>query len=204
VGVSPSECTASNSVITHTPSKRTTTFGEVAEAAAKLEAPKEVPLKDPKNWKVVGKSVKRLDNATKVNGKTVYGMDLKLPGMLNAAIRECPVFGGKLKSFDANKIAGMKGVKKVVPVGDNAVAVVADTWWQAKTALGELPIVWDEGPNAKVSSADIAATLKAGLDADQAFVGNQAGDAKAALAGAAKKIEPSTRTRSRTTRAWRR
>jgi isoquinoline 1-oxidoreductase beta subunit len=187
--VSPSECTASNSVITHTPSKRTTTFGEVAEAAAKLEAPKEVPLKDPKNWKVVGKSVKRLDNATKVNGKTVYGMDLKLPGMLNAAIRECPVFGGKLKSFDANKIAGMKGVKKVVPVGDNAVAVVADTWWQAKTALGELPIVWDEGPNAKVSSADIAATLKAGLDADQAFVGNQAGDAKAALAGAAKKIE---------------
>jgi isoquinoline 1-oxidoreductase subunit beta len=188
-GVSPSECTASNSVITHTPSKRTTTFGAVAEAAAKLEAPKEVPLKDPKNWKVVGKSVKRLDNATKVNGQTVYGMDLKLPGMLNAAIRECPVFGGKLKSFDANKIAGMKGVKKVVAVGDNAVAVVADTWWQAKTALGELPIVWDEGPNAKVSSADIAATLKAGLDADQAFVGNQAGDVKAALAGAAKKIE---------------
>ncbi|HTN28825.1 MAG TPA: molybdopterin cofactor-binding domain-containing protein [Burkholderiales bacterium] len=188
-GVPAAECTASNSVITHTPSKRTTTFGAVAEAAAKLEAPKEVPLKDPKNWKVVGKSVKRLDNATKVNGKTVYGMDLKLPGMLNAAIRECPVFGGKLKSFDANKIAGMKGVKKVVPVGDNAVAVVADTWWQAKTALGELPIVWDEGPNAKVSSADIAATLKAGLDADQAFVGNQAGDAKAALAGAAKKIE---------------
>jgi isoquinoline 1-oxidoreductase subunit beta len=188
-GVSPSECTASNSVITHTPSKRTTTFGAVAEAAAKLEAPKEVPLKDPKNWKVVGKSVKRLDNATKVNGQTVYGMDLKLPGMLNAAIRECPVFGGKLKSFDANKIAGMKGVKKVVAVGDNAVAVVADTWWQAKTALGDLPIVWDEGPNAKVSSADIAATLKAGLDADQAFVGNQAGDVKAALAGAAKKIE---------------
>ena len=188
-GVSPSECTASNSVITHTPTKRTVTFGEVAEAAAKLEPPKEVPLKDPKNWKVAGKPVKRLDNATKVNGQTVYGMDIKLPGMLNAAIKECPVFGGKLKSFDANKVAGMKGVKKVVAVSDNAVAVVADTWWHAKVALGELPIVWDEGANAKISSADIAATLKAGLDADQAFVGNQAGDVKAALAGAAKKIE---------------
>src|SRR5436190_1815129 len=187
--VPASECTASNSVITHTPSKRTVTFGAVAEAAARLEQPKEVPLKDPKSWKVVGQPVKRLDNAGKVNGKTVYGMDIKLPGMLNAAIRECPVFGGKLKSFDANKVAGMKGVKKVVAVGDNAVAVVADTWWQAKVALGELPIVWDEGANAKVSSADIAATLKAGLDADQAFVGNQAGDIKAALGGAAKKIE---------------
>src|SRR5947207_816911 len=99
--VPASECTASNSVITHTPSKRTVTFGAVAEAAARLEQPKEVPLKDPKSWKVVGQPVKRLDNAGKVNGKTVYGMDIKLPGMLNAAIRECPVFGGKLKSFDA-------------------------------------------------------------------------------------------------------
>ena len=109
--------------------------------------------------------------------------------MLNAAIKDCPVFGGKVKSFDAAKVKGMKGVQKVVPVGERRVAVVADTWWQAKTALDALPVVWDEGANAKVTSASIAELLKAGLDAEQAFVGNQNGDAKAALAGAAKKVE---------------
>ncbi|HEX5129232.1 MAG TPA: molybdopterin cofactor-binding domain-containing protein, partial [Usitatibacter sp.] len=188
-GVPVSECTVEKSVITHGPSKRKTTFGKVAEAAAKLEPPKDIKLKDPKQWKVIGKPVKRLDTLDKVTGKQVYGFDLKLPGMLNAAIKECPVFGGKVKSFDAARVANMAGVKKVVPVGTSAVAVVADTWWQAKTALDKLPIEWDEGPNAKVSSASIAEMLKAGLDADQAFVGNQAGDAKAALASAAKKIE---------------
>jgi isoquinoline 1-oxidoreductase beta subunit len=188
-GVPVSECSAANSIITHKPSGRTTTFGKVAEAAAKLTPPKDVALKDPKTWKIAGKSVKRLDTIDKVTGKQVYGFDLKLPGMLNAAIIESPVFGGKVKSFDAAKVTGMKGVRRVLPVGDTAVAVVADTWWQAKTALDALPIVWDAGANAKVSSATIAEMLKAGLDAPQAFVGNQNGDAKAALAGAAKKIE---------------
>ncbi|MEA3194553.1 MAG: isoquinoline 1-oxidoreductase subunit beta [Betaproteobacteria bacterium] len=187
--VPAAECTASNSVITHGPSKRKVRYGQVAEAAARLEVPKEVKLKDPKDWKIVGKPVKRLDTRDKVNGKMVYGIDVKLPGMLNAAIKECPVFGGKVKSFDAAKVEGMKGVKKVVKVGDNAVAVVADSWWIAKTALDALPIVWDEGDNAKVSSATIAEQLKAGLDAEQAFVGNQNGNAKEALAGAAKKVE---------------
>jgi isoquinoline 1-oxidoreductase beta subunit len=185
-----SECTASNSVITHTPSGRKTTYGKVAEAAAKLPQPTEVPLKDPKTWKIAGKPVKRLDTAKKVNGTMEYGIDVKLPGMLNAAIKDCPVFGGKVKSFDPNQVSGMTGVKKVVQVGDTGVAVIADTWWNAKTALEALSITWDEGPNAKVSSADIAATLKEGLDAEQTFVGNKAGgDVKQALAGAAKKIE---------------
>jgi isoquinoline 1-oxidoreductase beta subunit len=187
--VPASECVASNSVITHQKSGRKTTYGKVAEAAAKLEPPKDVALKDPKTWKVAGKPVKRLDTADKVNGKQVYGADLKLPGMLNATIKECPVFGGKVKSFDAAKVANMKGVKKVVQVGDTAVAVVADTWWHAKVALDALPIVWDEGENAKVSSETIAGILKAGLDAEQAFVGIKNGDAKAALGGATKKIE---------------
>jgi isoquinoline 1-oxidoreductase beta subunit len=187
--VPAAECSASNSVITHTASGRKTTYGKVAEAAARLEAPKDVKLKDPKDWKIAGKSIKRLDTLDKVTGKQVYGFDLKLPGMLNAAIKECPVFGGKVKSFDAAKVSGMKGVQKVLQVGDTAVAVVADTWWHAKTALDALPIVFDEGPNAKVSSASIAEILKAGLDAEQAFVGNRNGEAKAALAGAAKKIE---------------
>jgi isoquinoline 1-oxidoreductase beta subunit len=184
-----SEVSAENSVITHKPSGRKTSYGKVAEAAAKLEPPKEVKLKDPKDWKIAGKPLKRLDTADKVTGKQVYGADLKMPGMLNAAIKESPVFGGKVKSFDAAKVQGMPGVKKVVQVGETGVAVVADTWWQAKTALDALPIVWDEGPNAKVSSASIAEWLKAGLDAEQAFVGNENGNAKQALAGAAKKVE---------------
>ena len=187
--VPASECSAANSVITHKPSGRTTTYGKVAEAAAKLTPPANVMLKDPKDWTLIGKSVKRLDTMPKVTGAQVYGFDLKLPGMLNAAIKDCPVFGGKVKSFEAARVTGMPGVKHVVRVGDSAVAVVADTWWRAKTALDALPIVWDEGPNAQVSSATIADVLKAGLDADQAFVNNKNGDAKAAIAGAAKKVE---------------
>jgi isoquinoline 1-oxidoreductase subunit beta len=187
--VPASECSAANSVITHKPSGRTTTYGKVAMAAAKLEPPKEAKLKDPKDWQIAGKPLKRLDTPDKVTGKQVYSMDVKLPGMLSAAIKESPVFGGKLKSFDAAKVAGMPGVKKVVQSGDAAVAVVADTWWQAKTALEALPIVWDDGPNAKVSSTSIAEMLRAGLDAPEAFVGNQQGDAKDAIAKAAKKVE---------------
>src|SRR6202140_3599914 len=169
------ECTAANSVITHTPSGPTTTYGKVAEAAAKLPPPTDVKLKDPKDWKLVGKGLKRLDTPDKVTGAMGYGIDVKLPGMLNAAIKDCPVTGGKLKSYYEAKIAGMKGVKKVVKVGDTAVAVVADTWWHAKTALEALPIVWDEGDNAKVSSASIAAWLKEGLDSGPAYVGNENG-----------------------------
>jgi isoquinoline 1-oxidoreductase beta subunit len=187
--VPASEVSASNGVITHTPSGRTTTYGKVAEAAAKLEPPTEVKLKDPKDWKIAGKPLKRLDTADKLTGKQLYSMDVKLPGMLSAAVKESPVFGGKLKSFDAAKVMNMPGVKKVVQSSDAAIAVVADTWWQAKTALEALPIVWDEGPNAKVSSATIADQLKAGLDAEKTFVGNQQGDVKAAIADAAKRIE---------------
>src|SRR5262249_1710049 len=188
------EVSAANGVITHTPSGRTTTYGKVAEAAAKIEPPKEVKLKDPKDWKIAGKGVKRLDTADKLTGKLVYGIDLKLPGMLSAAIKDCPVFGGKVKSFDAAKVIGMPGGKKVVQVGETGVAVVADTWWQAKSALDGLPLVWDEGPNAKVSSATLADFLKTGLDADFAFVGNQTPHVKdaiagAATAGAAKRVE---------------
>ncbi len=188
-GVAPASCTVANSVITHAASGRTTTFGRVAEAAARLTPPAEVPLKDPKDWKLIGKPVARLDTAAKLNGSQVYGSDLKLPGLLNAAIQDCPVFGGRLVSFDAAAVMGRKGVKKVVRVGDSAVAVVAETWWQAKTALDALPVVWDEGPHAKVSSASVAAWLKEGLDAPGAVVGNSNGDAKAAIAGAAKRIE---------------
>ena len=185
------ELAVSDGVITHAASNRSTTYGKVAAAAAKLEAPdpKGVTLKDPKDWKVAGKPLKRLDTADKLNGAKVYAIDIKLPGMLNAAIKDCPVYGGKLKSYDEAKIAGLPGVRRVVKVKDSAVAVVADTWWQAKTALDALPIVWEEGDNAKVSSASIAEHLKEGLTASATNGERQNGDAPGAIAGAAKKVE---------------
>lgn len=189
--VPASECTAANSFITHTPSGRKTSFGKVVNAAVKITPPdpKSITLKDPKNWKIAGKPVKRLDTMNKLTGAQKYSVDTQLPGMLNAAIKACPVRGGKVVSFDASKVKGMKGVKNIVQVGATAVAVVADTWWHAKKALDALPVTWDEGPGAKVSSATIAAMLKEGLDAETPLVGNRTGDINAALAGAAKKVE---------------
>jgi isoquinoline 1-oxidoreductase subunit beta len=187
--VPAAECRVARGVVTHTPTGRTLRYGQVAEAAGRLTAPADVALKNPKDWKLVGQRLARLDTVDKTNGRQIYGADLKLPGLLNAAIVDCPVFGGKVKSFDAAAIAGRPGVKKVVKVGDSAVAVVADTWWRAKTALAALPIVWDEGLNAQHDSTAYAQVLKAALDAPEAAVGNSNGDVKAALAGAVRKIE---------------
>ncbi len=189
--VQPGDCTVAKGIITHTPSGRKTSYGKVAAAAGKLTAPNAntIQLKDPKDWKLVGKRLARLDTADKVTGKQIYASDIVLPGMLNAAIRECPVFGGKVKSFDAATIEKRPGVKKVLRVGDSAVAVVADTWWRAHSALAALDIVWDNGGNDKVSSQSIAAILKAGLDAPEGAIGNANGDARRAIASSARKIE---------------
>ena len=188
--VPASECVAKDSVITHTPSGRKTTFGKVSVAAAQLEVPKEITLKDPKEWTLIGKSVNRIDGvADKVTGKQIYAIDLKMPGMLVATIKESPVFGGKVKSYDATKASSMKGVKKVVQVGDSAIAVVADTFWQAKTGLDAVNITWDNGANGDVSSASIKKMLEEGLTANDAFVGNSNGDAKEAISKASKTIE---------------
>ena len=187
--VPSAECSVSKSVVTHKASGRSTTYGKVAEAAAKLEPPKDVKLKDPKDWTIVGQPLKRLDTYDKLIGKQLYGIDIKMPGMLIATIKDSPVRTGKIKSFDAAKVAGMAGVKNVVQVGDSGVAVVADSYWHAHTAMEALPIVWDPGEAGKVSSAAIAEFLKGGLDTEQAFVGNKAGDAKPAIAGAVRKIE---------------
>jgi isoquinoline 1-oxidoreductase subunit beta len=190
-GVPASECSAANGIVTHAASGRSTSYGKVAEAAAKVAPPdpKTIKLKDVKDWKIAGKPLKRLDTYDKLIGKQEYGIDIKMPGMLIANIKACPVNGGKLKSFDAAKVMGMPGVKKVVPVDDNAVAVVADTFWHAKTAVDALPVQWDLGEGAKQSSATIAEFVKTGLDANEAYIGNKAGDAAGAIAGAAKKIE---------------
>ncbi|MGB9116014.1 MAG: molybdopterin cofactor-binding domain-containing protein [Bradyrhizobium sp.] len=185
------ELSVSNGVITHAASKRSIHYGEVAAAAAKLTPPdpKSIKLKDPKDWKIAGKPLKRLDTADKLDGSKIFAIDLKLQGMLCAAVKDCPVFGGKLKSYDESKIAGMPGVKKVVRVKDSGVAVVADTWWRAKKALEALPIVWDEGPNASQSSATIAEMLKEGLTATATNGERKNGDALKAIGEAAKKVE---------------
>jgi isoquinoline 1-oxidoreductase subunit beta len=185
------ELTVSQGVITHTPSGRKTTYGKVAAAAAKLTPPdpKSITLKDARTWTIAGQPVKRLDTADKLNGSKIYAIDLRLPGMLNAAIKQCPVFGGKLVSYDDTKIAHRTGVKRVVKVNDQAVAVVADTWWHAKTALDALPVVWDDGPGAAQSSATIAERLKEGLTATNVHVSRDEGDALKAIDGAAKTVE---------------
>jgi len=188
--VSAAECVAKDSVITHTPTGKKTTFGKVSVAASQLEVPKDVPLKDPKEWTLIGKPVNRIDGvADKVTGRQVYAIDLKMPGMLVATIQQSPVFGGKVKSYDAAKAQSMKGVKKVVQVGDSAVAVVAETFWQAKMALDQVNITWDSGSNVNVSSASIKKMLEEGLNANDAFVHNANGDVNAAMSGASKKLE---------------
>jgi isoquinoline 1-oxidoreductase beta subunit len=185
------ECRAANSVITHAPTGRTVSFGSVAEAAGRLAppAPADVPLKDPREWRLIGQPVPRLDTAMKVNGSQVYGMDLKLPGMVHAAIRACPVFGGKVSAVDSAEAERMPGVQRVLRVGDNAVAVVADTWWRAKTALDKVRITWDEGEHRNASTASFAEVMRQAHDAPQAVAGNRNGDALAAIAGAARKVE---------------
>jgi isoquinoline 1-oxidoreductase subunit beta len=184
-----SEVSAANSVITHRGSGRTTTYGKVAEAAAKLEPPKDIKLKDVKDWKIAGKGLKRLDTYDKLTGKQVYGIDIKLPNMLVATIRDAPVRGNKIKSFDAARVQNMPGVKKVVQVLDSGVAVIADTYWHAKKALDALPATWEVTDNDKVSSASIAEFLKTGLTAAQAVANHKAGDAPAAIKGAARTFE---------------
>jgi isoquinoline 1-oxidoreductase subunit beta len=185
------ELTVSNGTIRHAASRRQTSYGRVAAAASKLAPPnpKSIKLKDAKDWTIAGKPMKRLDTAPKLNGSKVYAIDLKLPGMLSAAIKDAPVYGSKIKSVDESKAAKMPGVRKIVRVKDSAVAVVADTWWQAKTALEAVSIVWDEGDNGKVSSATIARHLESGLTATETNGNRREGDALAAIAGAAKKIE---------------
>jgi isoquinoline 1-oxidoreductase beta subunit len=187
-GVAAAECHAENSVITHRPSGRTTTFGTVAEAAAKIAPPPDVTLKAIKDWTLAGKPTRRLDVGDKIQGKTVYGIDVRVPDMLYAALIQCPVFKGTLKSVDETPISGMKGIHKVVKLKD-AVAVVADSWWRAKKAVEALAVTWDDGGNGAVSSDTIKDFLRSGLTASDAGIGRKDGDVAAGLAQAAKRVE---------------
>jgi len=192
-GVPASECSSENSVITHGPSGQTTSYGKVAGAASKLAPPLEVTVKDPADWKIIGQAKQRLDTADKLVGKQIYGADIQLDGMLNASIKQAPKIGATLKSFDAAAVESMPGVQKVVAVrnpfgeGNNAVAVIADTWWQAHSALEALPVEWEGG--VPFSSSAFEAELDEGLTATDAFVGNGGGDIGAAFSSADRVIE---------------
>jgi len=190
--VSVSELAVEKGVVTHAGSGKTTSYGKLASQASKLPAPdpKSIILKHPRDWKILGKSPRRLDTAPKVNGSLKYGIDTVLPGMQYAAIKACPVFGGKLVSFDASKISSRRGIKAVVRVDDQSVAVLADSFWRAKSALEVLPINWDFGTNAKESSATIAERLREGLTStNNVFADIDQGNVTEAIQGAAKKVE---------------
>ena len=183
-----SECDAENGVVIHRPSRRKLRFGQLAQAASKLESPGEVKLKDPKDWNLIGKPAPRLDVPDKVTGKPLFGIDVQLPGMVYAAIAQCPVFRGRLRSVADERILGLRGLIKVVKLED-AVAVVADNWWRANRMLKALPIEWDVGPNGGASTASIREFVRFGLEDTSVPVARNDGDVEAGFAAAAKVIE---------------
>jgi len=184
--VDPSACRASAGAV-QGPGGQKATYGELAEAASKLPVPQDVKLKAHKDSRYVGKPVNRLDSAAKIDGTAEYGIDVKLPGMLYASLAQCPVIGGKVASLDDARAKAMPGVKHVVKITDG-VAVVADSWWQAKTARDALVIKWDEGAGRTLSSEGISAGLKAAAAKPGAVI-KKLGDVDAGGKGAAKSLQ---------------
>lgn len=184
--VDPATCTAEGGTVMHGPSGRRLGYGELADRAAALPVPQQVVLKAPDQRKLIGTPAKRVDSADKVNGKAVFGIDVKLPGMKIATVAACPVFGGKLRAVDDGEALAVRGVRQVVRLED-AVAVVADHMGAARKGLEALHIDWDEGPNAQLSTADLVRQLEQGAER-QGVVAKQSGDVGAALQGAAKRL----------------
>ncbi|PYQ39125.1 MAG: aldehyde oxidase, partial [Acidobacteria bacterium] len=185
-GVDPSACRAAGGAV-QGPGGEKATYGQLAEAASKLPVPTDVKLKDHKASRYVGKPINRLDSAAKIDGTAEYGLDVKLPGMLYASLAQCPVIGGKVASFDAARAKAMPGVKHVVPITDG-VAVVAESWWQAKSARDALDIKWDEGGGRALNSEGISAALKAAAAKPGAVI-KKLGDVDAGAKGAAKTLQ---------------
>jgi isoquinoline 1-oxidoreductase beta subunit len=173
--------------VIHKASSRRAKYGTLVDKAAALPVPKDVKLKDPKNFSLMGKSVPRLDIPEKVNGSAIFGMDVKLPGLLTARVVRCPVFGGKVASFNADKAKAVPGVKHVVQIS-SGVAVVADNYWTANKGAQALEIVWDEGKLATLNSADIMKKY-ADLAKQPGKVARNQGNADTALASSPKKFE---------------
>ncbi len=186
-GVDRSTLKAENGVISGGGKKAT--YGQLAAAASKLPVPDKVAIKDPKDFRIVGKSIKRLDTPAKVNGTAEFGIDVKMPGMVYASIEQCPVIGGKVKSFDGAAAKKMPGVIDVVQINDG-VAVVADSYWRAKKAREQVKIVWDEGAGAALTTANVTEGIKAAAATGKKFaVGKPVGDAAAAMKTGAKTVK---------------
>ena len=185
--VAATSCRAERGEVIHGPTGRRLGYGALVDKAATLPVPPTPPLKDPKDWTLIGTPAKRLDSPDKVNGTALFGIDVRLPGMKVATLAACPVFGGKLASVDDAKARAVPGVQQVVRL-DDAVAVVADHMWAAKKGLAALAIRWDEGPNARLDTADIVQQLAAASQRS-GVVARNAGDAARAMAGAARKVE---------------
>lgn len=186
-GVEPSTCRAENNTVIHTASGRTLTYGALAQRAATIPLPSDVQLKDPKAWRIAGKPTKRLDARVKVNGTAQFGIDVRVPGMLTAVIARSPVFGGKVRSFDAAAAKAVPGVRHVVQIS-SGVAVVGDGYWPATRGRDALKVTWDDGPVAQVSSASIS-RLFAERAAQDGAVARHDGDPATALGGAAQRVE---------------
>src|SRR6204780_5038455 len=172
--VDPASCSAAGGTVRHESSGRVAAYGDLADAASALPVPKDPPLKDPKDFTLIGKPVKRLDTPNKTDGKVVYAIDALLPGMKFAMLMQCPVLGGKVAHVDDSAAKAVPGVRQIV-VLDDLVAVVGDHTWAAKKGLEALNVTWDEGPNAKISSADIWDDLRAASKKDGA-VAKSVGD----------------------------
>ena len=185
--VDPMTCRAENGEVIHPPTGQRLTYGALVDSAARLPVPADVPLKDPKDFRLIGTPAKRLDTPDKVNGKAQFGIDVKIPGMKIATVAACPVFGGKLARVDDSAALAIKGVRQIVRL-DDAVAVVADHMWAALQGLAALDIDWDEGPHSKVSSADIARQMEIASQ-KPGVVARKEGDFAEAMAQAVHKVE---------------
>jgi isoquinoline 1-oxidoreductase subunit beta len=178
--VDPASCSASNGKVTHVASGRVLAYGDLVDAASSIPVPQNPPLKDPKDFALIGKPLKRLDTPNKTDGKVVYGIDAILPGMKFATLAQCPVFGGKVAHVDDSAAKAVPGVRQIV-VLDDLVAVIGDHTWAAKQGLEALNVTWNEGPNAKISSADIWEDLRAASKKD-GVVAKSIGDIAKGLA----------------------
>src|SRR5262245_44623705 len=186
-GVLARECLAENGKVSHAASGRQLTYGALAAAAAQVKLDAEPAIKTPDQFKLLGRSLNRLDVPLKVNGSATYGIDVRLPDMLYASIMTCPVFGGQLKHHDFAPIKSMPGVRAAVEV-PNGVAVVADSFWRAKTALEVMPVTWDFGAPADANSETFRKTFRQALD-KPGVVAKEEGDTLAAINAAAKVVE---------------
>ncbi len=184
---SPADCRVADGVV-HGPGAKTLTYGEVAEAAASLPVPKDVPLKTRQQWTLVGKPLPRLDSAAKVDGSAQFGIDVKLPGLLHAAYLQSPVLGGRVRSVDSAAAAGMPGVRKIISL-PTGVVVVADHFWQALKARNALEIIWDSGANAGLGNVGIRGLLESAAASDPGKSARHEGDVAAALKAAHQSLE---------------